>query len=319
MEKVAIVVPCYNEHETIEIFYNEVIKYFDDKHEYKIIFVNDGSKDNSLEIMQNLAKKDDRVLYVSFSRNFGKEAALYAGLEASYMIDADMTIQMDVDLQDPPRLIPELIQEHDNGYNLIITRQKNRKGQGLLGKIFSLGFYKVFAFVTKDKVMSSGSRDYCLMDRKVVEAFLKIRDYERFTKGIYHYVGFRTKFIDFEYQTRVAGETKWNFKKLFRYACTGLREFSRIYEYIPKIIAWIFFFLLSFDLGYGIYHSVHYDHNFFQYNQQYFDRIKFDAAMFLIFITLFYIFRLLYEIRHQGQNRPIYITEDTNIKNDKEQ
>lgn len=309
MEKVAIVVPCYNEHETIEIFYNEVIKYFDDKHEYKIIFVNDGSKDNSLEIMQNLAKKDDRVLYVSFSRNFGKEAALYAGLEASYMIDADMTIQMDVDLQDPPRLIPELIQEHDNGYNLIITRQKNRKGQGLLGKIFSLGFYKVFAFVTKDKVMSSGSRDYCLMDRKVVEAFLKIRDYERFTKGIYHYVGFRTKFIDFEYQTRVAGETKWNFKKLFRYALIGINEFSSLYTYIPKFFGFLTFLLLIYDVIRQTINAVNAS-SFSAFN---FSPIRFDLALIAIFFTLYYLFKLCYELRGQTRNRPIYIEEETNI------
>lgn len=314
MKKISIIVPCYNEHETIEIFYNEVIKHLDDKNEYKIIFVNDGSNDNSLEIMQNLAKLDERVLYVSFSRNFGKEAALYAGLEAAKIIDSDCCIQMDVDLQDPPYLIPELIKKHDEGFNLVITRQKNRKGQGLLGKLFSLGFYKVFAFVTKDKKMAAGARDYCLMDRKVLDAFLKIRDYERFTKGIYNYIGFRTTFIEFEYQSRVAGETKWNFRKLFKYACVGLREFSRLYEYIPKIIAWLFTFLFFFDTGYGIYHAIHYDHNFFDYDCTYWSHIRFDLAMILIFIVLFYIFRLLYEIRFQAQHRPIYICEDTNIE-----
>ena len=114
--KITIIVPCYNEHETIEIYYNEVIKYLNDKNEYKILFVNDGSKDNSLEIMKHLAEKDERILYLSFSRNFGKEAAMYAGLDMAQKINSDIAIIMDVDLQDPPHLIPELLKEHEKGY-----------------------------------------------------------------------------------------------------------------------------------------------------------------------------------------------------------
>ena len=308
MKRVSIVVPCYNEEETIDLYYNEVIKYLTNDIDFKIIFVNDGSKDNTLQKIKDLAEKDNRILYVSFSRNFGKEAAMYAGLEAAKMINSDAMINMDVDLQDPPYLIPELLKCHDAGYNLVITRHKNRNGEGLLKKLFSLSFYKVYAFVTKDKGLSRGARDYALLDEKVIDAFLQIRDFERFTKGIYNFVGFKTKIVEFNYEPRVAGKTKWNFKKLFHYGVMGMREFSRFYEYIPKIFGWIFTLLLLFDVGYGVYQYVANDVVF---NWR---RIIFDCAMIMIFITLFYICRLIYDIRRQIQNRPIYLTEESNIE-----
>ncbi|MBR6071537.1 MAG: glycosyltransferase family 2 protein [Acholeplasmatales bacterium] len=308
MKRISIVVPCYNESETINLYYNEVIKYLDPSIDFKIIFVNDGSKDNTLELIKELAEKDKRVLYVSLSRNFGKEAAMYAGLEAAKMIKSDAMINMDVDLQDPPYLIPDLIKYHDEGYNLIITRHKNRNGEGFLKKLFSLSFYKVYAFVTKDKGLSQGARDYALLDKKVIDAFLEIRDFERFTKGIYNFVGFRTKIVEFNYEPRVAGKTKWNFKKLFHYGVMGMREFSRFYEYIPKVFGWLFTFLLMFDVGYGIYQ---YCANDVAFNWR---RIIFDLGMIMIFITLFYICRLIYDIRRQIQNRPIYLAEDSNIE-----
>ena len=310
--KITIIVPCYNEHETIEIYYNEVIKYLNDKNEYKILFVNDGSKDNSLEIMKHLAEKDERILYLSFSRNFGKEAAMYAGLDMAQKINSDIAIIMDVDLQDPPHLIPELLKEHEKGYNLVLTRQKNRKGQKLFGKICSLGFYKLYAFITKDKSMANGSRDFCLMDRKVVDAFLSVDDQERFTKGLFIYVGFRTTHLEFDYEERVAGQTKWGFRKLLKYAFLGMREFSRFYEYIPKIFAWLFFFLLCFDIGKGIYRAADLDINI--YDALNWSNIRFDVAMIMILIVLFYVIRLLYNIRDDSRKRPHYIAEDTNIE-----
>jgi len=308
MKRISIVVPCYNESETINLYYNELIKYLDSSIDFKVIFVNDGSKDNTLEIIKELAEKDNRVLYVSLSRNFGKEAAMYAGLEAAKMINSDAMINMDVDLQDPPYLIPELIKYHDEGYNLVITRHKNRKGEGILKKLFSLTFYKVYAFVTKDKGLSRGARDYALLDKKVIDAFLQIRDFERFTKGIYNFVGFKTKIVEFDYEPRVAGKTKWNFRKLFHYGVMGMREFSRFYEYIPKIFGWLFTLLLAFDVSYGIYQ---YCANDVAFNYR---RIIFDVAMIMIFITLFYICRLIYDIRRQIQNRPIYLAEESNIE-----
>lgn len=309
--KIVIIVPCYNEHETIEIYYNEVIKHINDGNDYNILFVNDGSKDNSLEIMRSLAEKDKRVLYLSFSRNFGKEAAMYAGLDMANKLNCDCAIMMDVDLQDPPYLIKDMLKAHEEGYNLVLSRQKNRSGQKLFGKICSLGFYKLYAFITKDKHMAHGSRDYCLMDKKVVKAFLSVDDHERFTKGLFNYVGFRTKFIEFDYEERVAGTTKWSFRKLLKYAFLGMREFSRFYEYIPKIFAWVFIFILGYDIGDGIYNSVKYDVNFWDYTKH---SIRFDIAIIFILLVLFYILRLMYNIRDDSRRRPHYICEDTNIE-----
>jgi glycosyltransferase involved in cell wall biosynthesis len=259
--------------------------------------------------MMELASKDKRIKYLSFARNFGKEAAMYAGLEAAKKSHADMAIIMDVDLQDPPYLIPELIKAHEEGYNLVFTRQRNRHGGSPLSAFFSLSFYKVYAFVTKDKGMAHGARDYCLLDKKAVDAFLSIKDHERFTKGIYHFVGFRQKVIEFDYAKRSAGTTKWNFKKLFHYAILGMREFSRFYEYIPKIAAWIVFFLLCFDTGKGIYNAVQANsYQAFDWNP-----IRLDCLFLGLFIVLFYLFRLLYDVRKQTQRRPIYIEEDSNL------
>ena len=310
MKKVSLVVPCYNEHETIEAFHTEATKHLVEGIDWHIIFVNDGSKDNTLELMKKLADIDPRVLYVSFSRNFGKEAAMYAGLEAAQRINSDAAIIMDVDLQDPPYLIPELLKSHEEGYNLIYTKHKNRKGASKLSAFFSLSFYKVYAFITKDKGMAKGARDYCLLDKKVIKAFLQIKDNERFTKGIYHYVGFKKKCIEFEYEPRVAGTTKWNFKKLFRYAMLGIREFSRVYEYIPKILSWLMFFLLCYDTGYQVYRCI--DLN--TINVWNWTNIRFDLIVLALFITLYYLFKLVYDVRNQVQNRPIYIEEETNIE-----
>ena len=310
MKTVSIVVPCYNEHETIEIYYNETIKYLSDDYNWNIVFVNDGSKDNTLEIMKSLSEKDKRIKYVSFSRNFGKEAAMYAGLEAAQKLNSDMAIIMDVDLQDPPSLIPELLNAHAEGYNLVYTRQKNRHGSSKKSAFFSLSFYKVYSFFTKDKGMAKGARDFCLLDKKVIKAFLDIKDQERFTKGIYHYVGFKNKVIEFDYQKRVAGTTKWNFKKLLRYAFVGIREFSPLYKYIPKCFAILSFFVLIYDVVRQIINCVDANTiNVFDWTN-----IRFDLALIAVFITLYYLFKLVYELRSQTRNRPIYIEEDSNIE-----
>lgn len=307
MKKISIIVPCYNEDETIPYFYDEVTKYLDPNYEWRIIFVNDGSKDKSLDVMKEYGKKDERIRYVSFSRNFGKEAAMYAGLEASLKINSDAAIIMDVDLQDSPSLFPKLLAAYEEGYQHIYTKHRTRKGQSFLKSLFSKIFYKVYAFITKDKQMAKGARDFCLLDKKVIQAFLQIKDFERFTKGIYHYVGFKKKCIEFEYVERVAGTTKWSFRKLFHYAILGIREFSRFYEYIPKIFAWLTFFLLAFDITYGIVTK----------NMDW-SAIRLDCFMFAIFVTVFYICRLIYEVRNQVQNRPIYIEDESNLEEENE-
>ncbi len=310
MKRVSIIVPCYNEHETIEIYYNEVIKYLDNSYDFRVIFVNDGSKDDSLNIMKALATKDERIYYVSFSRNFGKEAAMYAGIEAAKKMDSDAAIIMDVDLQDPPYLIPELLKEYENGYNLIYTKQKDRNGAKKSTTFFALVFYKVYSFFTKDKELANGARDYSLLDRKVIDAFLMIKDSDRFTKGIYHYVGFNKKCIEFEYEKRVAGETKWGFRKLLEYAFLGIKEFSDFYLIIPKIFGLILTVLLGYDIGRQIYNAV----TIGTYDAFNWTPIRIDAVGLVITILIYYLLKLLYDIRAQVRHRPVYIEDESNIK-----
>lgn len=303
--------PCYNEHETIEIYYNEVIKHINiENYNFKIIFVNDGSKDDSVDIMKMLAAKDERIHYVSFSRNFGKEAAMYAGLEAAKKLNSDAAIIMDVDLQDPPYLIPQMIKEYENGYSLIYTKHKDRNGAKKTTTLFALAFYKVYSFFTGDKELAGGARDYSLLDRKVIDAFLSIKDHKRFTKGIYHYVGFKKKCIEFEYEKRVAGETKWGFRKLLKYAFLGISEFSSFYLIIPKIIGFILFIMLGVDLGFQIYHAVDAGTMAaFSWNG-----LRIEFVGLLLDIVLYYLFVLLYDVRSQTRGRPIYIEEESNIE-----
>lgn len=303
MKKISIIIPCYNEEEVLPITYAEMTKYMTDKYDFNLIFINDGSKDSTLAILKDLAEKDTRVKFVSFSRNFGKEAAMFAGLEAAKGISSDAAIISDADLQDPPALWSEMLLAYEDGYKHVFAKHKNRKGANILTTIFALAFYKIYAFVTQDKEMAKGARDFCLLDKKVIDAFLSIRDFERFTKGIYHFVGFKKKCIEFDYAPRAAGTSKWGFRKLLRYAFTGIREFSRFYEYIPKILALISFILLGFDITMGI---ILKNMNWMA--------IRIDAFMFVLFIVLFYVYRLIYDVRIQVQNRPIYISEETNVE-----
>ena len=310
MQNISIIVPCYNEEETIEIYYNEVIKYLDNNHNFNIIFVDDGSRDKSLSIMKELALKDERIKYVSFSRNFGKEAAMYAGLEHAKILKSDAAIIMDVDLQDPPYLIPEFLSKHDEGYNLIYAKQKNRKGAKLFSKICSLGFYKVYALLTKDKQMKDGARDFCLLDKLVIDAFLSIKDESSFTKGIYDFVGYKTYTIEFDYATRSAGETKWGFRKLLKYAFTGIKEFSRVYTLVPTLVGFIWFILLLVDTIYQIVNCV----NLNTIKVWDFSAIRIDALVISVCIVLKYVMKLLYDVRDQARNRKVYFVEDSNIE-----
>lgn len=310
MKKISIIVPCYNEEATIQIYYDEVIKYLNNDYDFNVIFVDDGSHDSSLSIMKNLAAKDNRIKYVSFSRNFGKESAMYAGLEHAKILNSDAAIIMDVDLQDPPSLIPEFLNKYEEGYKLIYAKQRNRDGAKLFSKICSLSFYKVYSFFTKDKQMKDGARDFCLLDKKVIDAFLNIKDESRFTKGIYHYVGFKTTTIEFDYVGRSAGETKWGFKKLFRYAFTGIKEFSNFFNIIPSIILFIWTIVFGVDLIYQIVECVKYN-NIHLWD---FSAIRIDLAVISIAFIAKYMFKLLYEIRSQARNREVYICEETNIE-----
>ena len=227
-----IVVPCYNEEENIKVFYDEIkdtLKDFD----WKIIFVNDGSTDNTLNEIKNI--DDERVRYVSFSRNFGKESAIYAGLEST---KEDLVILMDADMQDPPSLIPEMI-EYIDDYDIVATRRVTRAGEPKIRSFFAKRFYRIMNKLSNIELVD-GARDFRLMKRNVVDSVLELGENNRFSKGIFQWIGFETKWIEYENVTRAKGETSWSFWELFKYSIEGIVSFTVVPLYISVIIGLIF-------------------------------------------------------------------------------
>ncbi len=226
MKLLSIVVSCYNEEDALPLFYEEVNKISKEMKKslnFEFVFVNDGSSDKTLEVMKKLHKKDKRVRYVSFSRNFGKEAAMYAGLENS---KGDYVTLMDADLQDPPSLLNEmyniLIEE---GYDCVATRRVTRKGEPPIRSFFARCFYKIINSMSKVE-MVDGARDYRFMTRQMVDSIIEMKEYNRYSKGIFSFVGFNTKWLEYENIERVGGETNLSFFKLFKYALEGLISFT---------------------------------------------------------------------------------------------
>ena len=243
MNKISIIVPVYNEEEAIKIFYDKITEVSAKMEaDFEYIFVNDGSKDKTLEIAKEYAKKDSRVRFVSFSRNFGKEAAMYAGLQAS---TGDYVAIMDVDLQDPPDLIPEMYETLlTTDYDCVATKRKTRKGENPIISFFSRLFYKIINKMTKTEIVD-GARDFRLMSRQMVDSILQVTEYNRFSKGIFSWVGFNTKWIAYDNIERSAGKTKWNFWKLFVYALDGITAFSTA-PLMNATLAGILFCFLAF-------------------------------------------------------------------------
>ena len=227
MPIISIVVPCYNEEEALPLFYQEATRVAGEMSgiDFEFVFIDDGSRDNTLSVLRRLAAADRRVLFVSFSRNFGKEAGMLAGLEAA---TGDYVALMDADLQDPPALLPELYRAvTEEGYDCAATRRTTRAGEPPIRSFFARLFYRLIHKIS-DADIVDGARDYRLMRRAVVDAILSMREYNRFSKGIFGWVGFRTKWIPFVNVERVAGETKWSFWKLFRYSLEGIVAFSTV-------------------------------------------------------------------------------------------
>lgn len=223
----SVIVPCYNEEQMVPIFFQEICKTaeeFKEKNvDFEFIFVDDGSKDSTLEEVKKIRKQDPRVRYCSFSRNFGKEAAIYAGLQTS---KGDFVVLMDADLQDPPAYLMEMYRAiTEEGYDCAATRRMNRKGEAKLRSFFARLFYRIINKISSADIMD-GARDYRLMKRQVVDAILSMCEYNRFTKGIFGWVGFKTKWIAYENVERVAGDTKWSFWSLLTYALDGIIAFS---------------------------------------------------------------------------------------------
>ena len=238
MEKISIIVPCYNEEEALPLFYKEINKVSETMdEEFEFIFVNDGSKDKTLEVIKNLSTLDKRCKYINFSRNFGKESAMYAGLELS---TGNYITLMDADLQDPPRLLPKMLKLiKEEGYDSVGTRRVTRKGEPPIRSFFARMFYKIINKMSKVE-MVDGARDYRLMTRQMTDAIINLKEYNRYSKGLFSFVGFNTKWLEYENVQRVAGETKWSFWKLFLYAIDGIVAFTTAPLTIAAIMGLIF-------------------------------------------------------------------------------
>ena len=243
-KKVSLIVPCYNEQESLPIFYQAVCDVANSLPQYDIslVLVNDGSKDETMKIMRELAAGDDRVHYISFSRNFGKEAAMFAGFCNA---KGDYVAVMDADMQDPPSLLPQMLEILESGeYDSVATRRVTREGEPPIRSFFARMFYKIINRIS-DADIVDGARDFRLMKREMVDAIIAMCEYNRFSKGIFGWIGFRTKWLPYKNVERVAGETKWNFFKLFKYSIDGIINFSQAPLSIASI-AGLFLTIVSF-------------------------------------------------------------------------
>lgn len=246
MKNLTVIVPCFNEEEALPIYYKEMCKVMDQMKdvEIELLFVDDGSSDHTLFVMKDLHMLDARCSYLSFSRNFGKEAAIYAGLKHAA---GDYVAVMDVDLQDPPELLPEMYRIlEEEGYDSVATKRSTRTGEPKLRSFLSESFYKFINKISKTEIVN-GARDYRLMKRNMVDAVLDMSEYNRFSKGIFEWVGFRTKWLEFKNVERSAGDTKWSLKKLFFYSLEGITGFSVAPLSLASVIG-VLFCLLSFVL-----------------------------------------------------------------------
>lgn len=234
-ELVSIIVPCYNEETAVPIYYEELTGVIDEMrdNDFQILFIDDGSRDATRDAIRVLAERDDRVEFLFFSRNFGKEAAMYAGLQHAR---GEYTVIMDVDLQDPPSLLPEMMRGiREEGYDAVATRRVNRKGEPKIRSFFARMFYRIMNHIT-DVDLVDGARDFRMMNRKFVDALLRFKEHNRFSKGLFGSVGFKTKWIEYENVKRIAGETKWSFLKLVKYSIEGIVAFSTMPLMIASVI-----------------------------------------------------------------------------------
>ena len=311
MKKISIIIPCYNEEQSIPFFYKEITKITQKlKYNFEFIFVNDGSKDNTIGIIKKYSKKDKRVKYINFSRNFGKEAAMYAGLEHS---TGDYVAIMDADLQDPPSLLPEMINilnDKKQDYDCVGTRRVTRKGEPPIRSFFARMFYKIINKISKIE-MVDGARDYRLMKRTMVNSILELKEYNRYSKGLFQFVGFNTKWLEYENIERVAGETKWSFGKLFLYAIEGIIAFSTSPLAISSVAGFLFCLIAFVIIIVIIIKTLIFGD----------PTSGWPSLVCIIFLSsgiqLFcigIIGQYLAKTYLETKNRPIYIVKDTNIK-----
>ena len=304
MKEINIVVPCYNEEKGLVELYKRVKEVTSQIEGYKFnfVFVNDGSKDNTLLVMKQLCEENDDCGYISFSRNFGKEAAMHAGLLRSK--DKDALIFIDADLQHNPKHIKEFIEYYEEGYKIVYTK-KRRRNESLLKKFLTKMFYIIFYKMTKLR-LESGLNDYQLLDQMAIQAYISIGDKERFLKGIFSYVGFNRKCITIDIDERFAGKTSWNFRKLFNYAFTGINQFSEFLLLIPKFSAGFMVLLMLFNL------SQYFFMGMIELKELIF-ALQIDVIGFLLFLSLYFILFLIYNTRKEIRQRPIFIVEEEKV------
>ena len=245
MALLSVIVPCYNEEENVALFYRELLKvhpfFSENDIELELLYIDDGSVDKTASEVKKLREEDDRVHLITFPRNFVKEAAMYAGLENS---KGDYVVMMDVDLQDPPSLLPEMFSYMREGYDSVATRRVSRKGEPPVRSFFARAFYRLMKKISRTEIMD-GARDYRLMTRQMADAILSMQEYNRFTKGIFGWVGFQTKWLEYENVERAKGETKWNFWKLFLYSLDGIAAFSTVPLMLASVMG-VFFCVVAF-------------------------------------------------------------------------
>ena len=311
MDLVSIIVPCYNEEKALPLFYEELNKNLDQFPKgvsFELLFVNDGSSDTTANLLKEMSENDNRVKYISFSRNFGKEAAIYAGLEHS---TGQFVTLMDADLQDPPELLKEMYNLVKNeNYDAVGTRRSTRKGEPIIRSIFSKLFYKLIDHMTSFK-MVDGARDFVFMKRTVVDAILSLQEYNRFSKGLFNFVGFNVKWLEYENKQRVAGETKWSFWKLTKYAIEGITAFSTAPLVLSSFIG-LLFCVVSFLLILVI---------IFKTLILGDPTSGWPSMVCIIFMvsgiqlfSLGIIGQYLSKVYLEVKRRPIYLVKDTNIK-----
>jgi len=301
MKKITIIVPSYNEEKNIRPFYEETSKYLTAPgYEFQFLFVNDGSRDDTLGEIKKLAGEDARVKFLSFSRNFGKESAMHAGL-AYAAKSSDALLLIDCDLQQPPLLIPEMIRYYEEGYKIVYTKGRTRKGEPKLRTLFANLYYRLYNRYT-DRPLENGAKDFQLMDKQVAEAILSLKDNLRFMKGLFSWVGFKKKCLEYDFIPRRIGKSSWSFKSLFKYGFNGMNQFSNILLILPVfafVFGWIF---LAANIA--LYLTGVFDLSAFLL------ALELNLMYFVLDVCLYGIFYLLYSVRRQALDRPIYLVEE---------
>lgn len=309
--KLTAIIPCYNEEAVLRIFYEEMKRVMSEMKdtEFELLFVNDGSKDNTLAVLKEMADLDNRVKYISFSRNFGKEAAIYAGLQHA---GGDLTVIMDADLQDPPSLLPKMYRAIvEEGYDSVATRRVNRKGEPPIRSFFARRFYRLMNHISKADIVD-GARDFRMMNRNFVDALLSMGEYNRFSKGLFGWVGYQTKWLEYENVERAAGETKWSFWKLFLYSIDGIVAFSTLPLSISAFLGVLMCILAVFAIVFIIIRQLLYGGSAFGWPSMVCIMIFIGGIQLLCMGILgSYLAKTYLEVK----KRPIYILKETNVEN----